>query len=97
LSLYQAEVIPRERNAQVLFPRYFDYVLERFLFSCDFAFGRSNPAVHGDLVGRILGYWSPGLRNCMASWSRGGILRQTLGPVSLSLLLRVATILQRLF
>jgi len=29
----------------------FRYVLERFLFGCDLAFGRSNPAVLGDLGG----------------------------------------------
>jgi len=29
----------------------FRYVLERFLFGCNLAFGRSNPAVLGDLGG----------------------------------------------
>jgi hypothetical protein len=45
--------MPREQNEHVLFPRYFDYVLDRFMFACDFAFGRSNPAVIGDHWGRF--------------------------------------------
>jgi hypothetical protein len=28
----KAEGMPREQNEQVLFPRYFDYVLDRFMF-----------------------------------------------------------------
>jgi len=47
----EAEGMPRQQNEQVLFPGYFDYVLERFLFACDLALGRSNPYVLGDLGG----------------------------------------------
>jgi hypothetical protein len=50
----EAEGTPRQQNEQVLFPGYFDYVLERFLFAYDLAFGISNPAVLGDLGG---GFW----------------------------------------
>jgi ubiquitin thioesterase protein OTUB1 len=52
----EAEGTPRQQNEQVLFPGYFDYVLARFLFACDLAFGILNSAVLGDLGGgfRIL-------------------------------------------
>lgn len=49
----KAEGMPREQNEHVLFPRYFDYVLDRFMFACDFAFGRSNHVVIGDHWGRF--------------------------------------------
>jgi hypothetical protein len=53
------------------------FLIDSYLFVI-LHFGDRIPSFLG-IIGAILGYWSLGLRNCMASWSsRGGVLKQML-------------------